>query len=85
MHVEKDLDLGRGVTDEADDVQGVEDARVLLLAVGHHPGVGLVVRRQDSYRGKGSQTQAPTAPGLSSGRQSCETLPAIIRLRLLNI
>lgn len=50
MHVEIDFNLRGGITDEADDFQGVKDIRVLLLAIHHHLGVGLMVRRQDSYR-----------------------------------
>ena len=53
MHVEIDFNLRGGITDEADDFQGVKDIRVLLLAIHHHLGVGLMVRRQDSYRDPG--------------------------------
>ena len=54
VHVEIDFNLRGGITDKADDFQGVKDIRVLLLAIHHHLGMGLMVRRQDTYRDPGS-------------------------------
>ena len=90
MHVEIDFNLRGGITDEADDFQGVKDIRVLLLAIHHHLGVGLMVRRQDSYRDPGGGgikivKYRGTNLNPSSMKESCEMLPATIRVEVTSI
>lgn len=91
MHVEIDFTLRGGITDEADDFQGVKDIRVLLLAIHHHLDVRLVVRRQDSYRdpGGGGGIKIVKYRGTdlnpSSMKESCEMLSTTIRVEVTSI
>ena len=93
MHVEIDFNLRCGITDKANDFQGVKDIGVLLLAIHHHLGMGLMVWRQDAYRDPGwvkkkkkeGKILRHQSKFLFYERESCAKLPTTIRLELTQI
>jgi hypothetical protein len=66
IHSERDFHLRRGITDEANDFQGVKDIRVLIFAIHHHLSMGLMVWRQDPYRGPEQQHRKDKVPSHQS-------------------
>lgn len=87
IHAEIDFHLRRGVTDKTNDSQGMKDVRVLLLAIRHHLGVGLMVWRQDPYtetRKTKGETEAPIQT-LLYRRAVWEELPITITLEFTQI